>query len=53
MQFSRFEVAMMVDESQVQPHSIMEALILWTEAQIIVRNGDCTMLTYFPSSIRV
>ena len=42
-------VSMIVKECQV----MMAALILWTEAQSIVRNGECNLLTYFPSFKRV
>ena len=52
--FSRFVVAMMIDENRVQPHVMVAALILWTETQSIVRNGECNcadVLSIFQKSL--
>ena len=53
MPFSRYVVALMVNEGQVQPFFMVAALIFWKEAQSVLRNGECTVLMYFPSFIRV
>ena len=45
--------AALVHKIQVKPYPVMAALIGLADALSFVRNGECTMLTYFPSVIWV